>query len=118
MSIDATLNQFIASVDALAAAINRQTDVLISATGAQPAARPKKASTAPAPAAEAPAAEGIDMQTLTKAAVDLVKASGGKRDRLIALMKEVNPAYTAIPTIAPADYAAVYEKIQTVLVTG
>lgn len=135
MPIETLIQEFTKSVVDLTAAINRQTDVLV-AQGAGAAAKPTKTKTAttepapaPAPAAEAPAPAPapapeaaaeikVDMQTLTRKAMEMVKADGGKKDRLLQVMAGIDPDATSIPTVKPANFAALHAAIADELVNN
>ncbi len=51
----------------------------------------------------------------TKKALDLVKADGGSKARLLEIMKAVDPAATSIPTVNPQHYKGLYDGIDAAL---
>lgn len=58
------------------------------------------------------------MQQVSKKALEMVKADGGNKTRLLAVMQSVDPACTSVPTIQPAQYEAVYNAISEELVNN
>jgi hypothetical protein len=82
------------------------------------------AGTAPAASAgdtgKAPGAAptGVDFNAVRTKAVALVKASGGKRDRLLAIMAEVCPGCPDLPAVPKEKFQDLYDAIDNAILLG